>query len=437
LLNLEAGQFDIETAFLYGDLEEEIWMVIPDGYPEFVKDKTKQIIGKETHCLKLEKALYGLVQAARQWWKKFKEVMKEIGYAPSPVDPCLFTKTVNGKLSFVIIYVDDGGIFSTKDDIEEVIKALGKVFKVKYLGKLEYFVGCRIIENFDGKKLWIHQPKLIKHLEADFKKYITSPREFVTPASPGTTSVRPKEDETKITESEQTIYRSGVGMLLYLVKHSRPDIANSVRELSKVADGATPCHWKNLMRTIKYVLDTKEKALKVEPKLDTNNIFFLEGISDSEYAGDKDTRISVYGYIVYFCGAPISWKSKSGRSVTLSSTEAEYFALSELAKEIIYLKQLIEHMGIIIGYPIVVRVDNVGAIYIGNNFSTSQRTKHIDVRAHFVREFIEDGIIKIVFIKSEDNDADVFTKNTAEEIYMRHTKKFIQDIPYEYEEKSK
>jgi hypothetical protein len=133
------------------------------------------------------------------------------------VDPCLFTKTVNGKLFFVIIYVDDGGIISTKYDIEEVIKALGKVFKFKYLGKLEYFVGCRIIESFYGKKLWIHQPKLIKHLESDFTKFITSPQEFVTLESPGTTSVRPKEDETKITESEQTVYRSGVGILLYLV----------------------------------------------------------------------------------------------------------------------------------------------------------------------------------------------------------------------------
>jgi hypothetical protein len=189
------------------------------------------------------------------------------------------------------------------------------------------------------------------------------------------------------------------------------------------------------MRLIKYVLDTKTKALKIEPKMKGDNVFFLEGISDSEYSGDKDTRISVYGYIVYFCGSPVSWKSKSGRSVTLSSTEAEYFALSELAKEIIYLKQLIEHMGIKLQYPIIVRVDNVGAIYIGNNFSTSQRTKHIDVRAHFVREFIEDGILKIIFIRSEDNDADIFTKNTSEETFIRHTGKILEDIPYE--EKSK
>ena len=117
----------------------------------------------------------------------------------------------------------------------------------------------------------------------------------------------------------------------YLVKHSRPDIVNAVRELSKVADGATEAHWKALLQVIKYVLSTENYGLKIKPTLKEN--FYMEGISDSEYAGDKDTRISVYGYILYFCGAPIAWKSKGGKSVTLSSTEAEYVASSEIAKE--------------------------------------------------------------------------------------------------------
>jgi hypothetical protein len=126
-------------------------------------------------------------------------------------------------------------------------------------------------------------------LEADFSKYIKTNREFVTPAGPKTVITRPNEEEDKISANEQTIYRSGVGMLLYLVKHSRPDISNSVRELSKVVDGTTRGHWKTLMRAIKYVLDTKDMGLKLEHKLDKNNLFFLEVISDSEYSGDRDT----------------------------------------------------------------------------------------------------------------------------------------------------
>jgi hypothetical protein len=120
-------------------------------------------------------------------------------------------------------------------------------------------------------------------------------------------------------------------MLLYLVKHLRPDISNSVRELSKVEDGATKAHFKALLRTAKYVIDTEELGLLIQPKFN-NDGFYLEGFSDSEYAGDPDTSISVYGYVLYFCGAPIAWKSKAGKRLTLSSTEAEYYATSEISK---------------------------------------------------------------------------------------------------------
>ena len=429
LLKLYAGQFDIETAFLYGDLDEELWMELPEGYCEFIKEVYGDIISADTHCLLLLKALYGLVQAARQWWKKFKEVMNSIGYLPSPADPCLFLKQSKDKKksSFVIIYVDDGGIFGSKEDVDELIKALGKDFKVKNLGKLEHFVGCHVIENKAQDTMWIHQPKLLKHLKQEFSQYIHTTKVYVTPAGPKTMCMRPQEGDMLISPEEQTKFRSGVGMLLYLVKHSRPDISNAVRELSKVADGATPGHWKAMIRLIKYVMDTEHYGLKLKPKKQ-DELFYLEGISDSEYAGDKDNRISVYGYILYFCGAPIAWKSKAGKSVTLSSTEAEYFAASEVAKEVIYTKQLVESMGLKIKLPIVIRVDNVGAIYIANNHTISQRTKHIDIRAHFVREFIEDGILKIVFIRSEDNDADIFTKNTTEDLFIKHSSKNVENV---------
>jgi hypothetical protein len=163
-------------------------------------------------------------------------------------------------------------------------------------------------------------------------------------------------------------------------------------------------------------LDTEDYGLKIEP-VKTQEMFTLEGISDSKYAGDTDTRISVYGYIIYFCGASIAWKSKSGKSVTLSSTEAEYFALSEVAKEVIFVKQIVDSMGFKMNFPIIIKVDNVGAIYLANNYTSSQLTKHIDIRQHFIREFIEDGILKVIFVKSEDNDADIYTKNTTEELF--------------------
>jgi hypothetical protein len=155
---------------------------------------------------------------------------------------------------------------------------------------------------------------------------VESLKAFSTPAPPRTMVNRLDKDDTLIPVDQQKKYRSGVGMLLYLVKHTRLYLANSVRELSKVADGATMAHWKFLLRCIKYVITTENLALKVKHnKLE--GMAELEGISDSDYGADQETRISVFGWNLYFCGASISWKSKASNIVTLSSTEAEYIAL--------------------------------------------------------------------------------------------------------------
>jgi hypothetical protein len=435
ILRLSNGQFDIETAFLYGDLDEKLWMELPDGYIRYLKEKCLRNntiyinISSQTHCLLLTKAIYGLVQAARQWWKKFKEVLRTLYYFPSRADPCLFIKTdrLNNK-SYLIIYVDDGGIFGTPEEIKHVLTQLSKTFVVKDLGPMETFVGCKIITNKSKDTVWLHQPKLFKHLKEQFGSLIENIKIHKTPASPKTNILRPDADDVLLQPLDQTKFRSGVGMLLYLVKHTRFDIANAVRELSKVADGANQAHWKALLRTIKYTIETEHLAIKLKPTLTDDLCFELEGMSDSDYAGDKQTRTSVFGYIIYFCGAPIAWKSKASKSVTLSSTEAEYVALSEITKEIMFVKQVLETMNIKIKLPITVRVDNVGAIYLSNNFSLGQRTKHIDIRHHFVREFVEDGIIKTIFIPTNDNDADIFTKNTSEDTFNRHTMKHLEDI---------
>ena len=127
----------------------------------------------------------------------------------------------------------------------------------------------------------------------------------------------------------------------------------------------------------------------------------------------------------YLCGVPVSWKSRGQKSVTLSSTEAEFVALSEAAKEIKFIVQVMESMGLQVELPIVVRADNVGAIGLSKNLSTSQRTKHINVRYNFVREFVEDEFIKIIFVRSEENHADIFTKNVNREVFEKHVENFV------------
>ena len=425
LNNLDSAQFDVETAFLYGDLDEEIYMAMPAGYDKYLKENGKGDYDPKEWCVVLRKSIYGLVQAARQWWKKFKEALEKLGFKPSAADPCLFIRRDKDGLTFLIIYVDDGSIFGKRAIIAQVLADLGKDFTIKNLGPVQDYVGCHLVLNPKKDTMWILQPKLILELKKKFGAMVEGGREAVLPAAPKFVAMRPTEGEPTI--DDQLEYRSGVGMLLYLVKHSRPDIANAVRELTKVLGTATIGHHKAMLRTIKYVLETENWGLRLKPET-KGGMFALRGLCDSEHCGDRETRISVYGYILEFCGAPIAWKSKGGKSVTLSSTESEYVAISELAKEILFVKQVLESIGIKVQLPIVVGVDNVGAIYLANNHTTSQRTKHIDIRHHFVRQYIEDGIIKIEFVRGEDNDADIFTKNTTGHIFVKHRDKHMGPV---------
>jgi hypothetical protein len=240
----------------------------------------------------------------------------------------------------------------------------------------------------------------------------------------------PEKGDPLLTPEEQTKYRSGAGMLLYLVKHSRPDISYAVRELTKVLDGATLAHWKAMIRAITYVIDTKMLALKLKPSFSKDYKFHIEAYSESEFAGDRETRESVYGFVTFFCGAPISWRSRSSKSVTLSSTEAEYFAASETFKETILVKNIIDIMNELpcLQLPMIFRIDNTGAIYLTNNQTTGQRTKHIDISVYYVRDLIAADIIRNKFLKTNDNTADIFTKNTSETLFVRHTEKLIEDL---------
>ena len=228
-------------------------------------------------------------------------------------------------------------------------------------------------------------------------------------------------------------YRSGVGTLLYLTKHSRPDISNPVRELSKTMDVPALAHLKEMYKLIRFVLSTNDTGLKFK-LIKRIRKWVLKALS-SDFASDKETRISVYGYVIYFCGIPIAWRSKGMKSVVVSTTEAEYMPLSEVVKELKFIVQQLQTMNITVELPITVHVDNIEAIGLSNNRNTGDRTKHIDIRTSFVKEYQEDGKIIIKFVKSEDNEAHIFTKNTTNISFQKHQEKLVWDKKEVTEEK--
>ena len=253
-----------------------------------------------------------------------------------------------------------------------------KDFSVKIQHILADYLGCKFHMNKEKTKGWLGQPSIIKSLEQKFGERAMKEKLSMTPGAPRFTARRLENEEDKMNTKDNEIYRSGVGTLLYLTKHSRPDISNPVRELSKTIDAPAPVHLKEMYKLIRFVLSTKDYGPKFK-LIKSIRKWLLKALSDSDFASDKETRISVYGYVIYFCGIPIAWRSKGMKSVVLSTTEAEYMALSEVVKELKFIVQLLQTMSITVELPITVHVDNVGAIWLSNNRITGDRTKHIDI----------------------------------------------------------
>jgi Reverse transcriptase (RNA-dependent DNA polymerase) len=411
-LGLKGWSIDIGTAFLNGDLNEEIFMKLPEGYEEIKGEPN------DSMCLKLNKSIYGLVQAAREWNHKFTSELLNLGFKINNVDPCLFHMEYNGKFCIICLYVDDMIITGDVGLMVKTIEGLRKVFHVKVQYTIKDFLGCNIVELPD--EIDIYQLRIVQKLIKDVESL--KEIKYKTPSAPGFKVVRPSEEE-KVDSEVQKWFRATIGSLLYLVKLSRPDLCNAVRELSKVMDGANPGQVKELKRIVEFVSQTKDKGLLMHFRKEVP--YEIEVYSDSDFAGDKDGRKSVSGTVVLVSGVPISWRSKGQNTVSLSSTEAEYIALSEAVREVKFISQICEVMHIEYKRPINVYVDNIGAIFLAGNRNSSDRSKHIDMKYHFVRDLIDEGLIDVKFVRSNENLADLFTKNLNGELYEAHSSKLL------------
>jgi len=239
-------------------------------------------------------------------------------------------------------------------------------------------------------------------------------------------------DEDIVGMSELKRYRTAVGKLLYLAKWTRPDISNIVRELSRFVTKAQRAHVVALDRVMEYCLNTKDRGMVIKPEGNWNSKkdgirMKVEGYSDSDYAKDLDGRRSVSGYGVFVNKAPVCVKSKMQESVTLSVTEAELVAATQCVQEMLYVKKVIESIGLHVELPMILKMDNKGAKDLINNWSVGGRMRHIEVKYYFLRELKEKGLIKVEWIRSEDNCSDIFTKNLSRVTFNKHIQRFCED----------
>ena len=390
--DMKIHQMDVITAFLNGDLNEDIYMEQPEGYA---------VKGKEHLVCKLRKSLYGLKQSPRCWNAKFSDHMHKAGFEQSQADSCVFVR--HEPIAMVAVYVDDLIIITkTTEEMNRLKECLSNRFKMKDMGELHYCLGISIEQDKERKSLYMHQKQYIANM---IEKYGLSD---CKPAStPADINVKLTKSEAESNAVDPVKYQSIVGSLLYVAIATRPDIAQAVGVVSKFNSRPSQIHLTAAKRVLRYLKGTSDLVLKFQQ---SEKGCCLVGYSDADWAGDHDDRHSTTGNLFQLAGGPVSWLSKKQSVVALSTSEAEYVALSTCAQEAIWLRRLLDGLKASPSGPTVIMEDNQGAIAIAKNPVAHTRTKHIDIRFHFIREAVQNGSIELRYCPSEEMVADLLTK---------------------------
>lgn len=404
--NLSIYQMDAITAFLQGDLSETIFMEQPEGF----SDGTAKV------CL-LNKAVYGLKQAGRAWNLKLNDALLKFNLKRSKLDPCIY---YNSALKlFVAIYVDDFLIFYDSVEVLNKLKAdLHTAFNMKEIGEAKECLKIRIKRGSNA--IEIDQTPYIQQLIVRYGLQDVKPSK--TPGDANTKlSIRQITADNDVTG--KVPYQELIGSLLYLAQGTRPDISFAVNDASRFNKQHCTEHWEAVLRILKYCKGTMHAKLVYRTRSEE-----LHAFSDADWASDIDKRRSCTGYVVMMSGAAITWRSQRQETVAQSSTEAEYLALSTTVKEMAWVTQFVDELCNTNTKPITVYCDNQSAIKLGAVEAFRERTKHIDVRHHHIRERVEENAIKLQYISTNEMTADALTKPLTGE----KTQKFAAKMGLKY-----
>ncbi|KAD6119214.1 hypothetical protein E3N88_10485 [Mikania micrantha] len=386
--NWHIHQLDVNNAFLHGDLDEEVYMKIPQGFTK----------GHENKVCRLKKSIYGLKQASRNWYYKFTKTLLEFDFAQSKADYSLFIYNKGETFVAALIYVDD--VILVGNDLELIKhtkKQLHEKFSIKDLGPLKYFLGIEVARTRKG--LVLSQRKYTLDILQESGQLGCKPSAF------------PMEQNLKLSDGAEeervdaSMYRRLVGKLLYL-QATRPDITYAVNLLSQFVADPRENHLNAVIRVLRYLKATPGQGILLPKEGDTR----LVAYSDADWLGCQTTRRSRTGYLLLLGGAPISWKSKKQSLVSRSSAEAEYRAMATAVCEVLWVRSLLTELNECQSGSTTVLCDNQAAKHIANNPVFHERTKHVEMDCYFVRERVESKEIEPVHISTKQQLADLLTK---------------------------
>lgn len=421
-MDFEIDSVDVITAFLLADLEEEIYVKIPDGYP-----KSPGNIGK---VLRLLKSLYGLKQAPKAWNDALDKYLKSIGFEPLVSDACVYVGKWEGIVVYILIYVDDMLIAASNRAIMAQVKAkIHSRFPITDNGPLSFWLNMHFIRDREKRTVAIHQEPKIAKLLMD-ERYSPEERLKVIkpckiPASPDKTLTKdmsPTDDKERA-RMANVPYKSVVGQLLYISITARPDISTAVSSCGRYSHNPGQEHWDAVLQIVAYLSGTRKLRLILGgcKKVELSANLKLSAASDSDWAGDKDKRYSRTGYVIYMGTAAVVWCSKLQKSVALSSTEAEYIALTATARDLIWCRALLEEMGFTMKEASIIHEDNDSASKIAQSYKKHPGVKHIEIRQHFIRDrVLEVKDIAIERLSTYNMVADLLTKQLPFPAFARH-----------------
>uniref|UniRef100_A0AAV1V300 Integrase catalytic domain-containing protein n=1 Tax=Peronospora matthiolae TaxID=2874970 RepID=A0AAV1V300_9STRA len=385
-------QLDVVTAFLYGVMKEQVFCVIPEGVE----------LDSTFDCLELVKSIYGLKQASRVWNETFDEYVCSIGFQVSDFDPCLYIKTSDGHCVFILVYVDD--VLVTGSSLELIAQTKNDLktrLEMTDSGKCAFVLGIELLDGEDDSVTLCQRryvDDILKRFGMDDCKAVASPVDM-------SSRLVSSDATTKV----DAPFREAVGALMHLTTATRPDIAFAVGYVSRFMENPQEEHWVAVKRIFRYLQGTKTHGICYKPSAKID----FRGYSDADWAGELADRKSTSGYVFMLLGAPVSWGSKKQPSVSLSTSEAEYIALSLAIQEGKWIHRLLCEIVMAAneeGPELVIREDNQSCIKMTKNPVNHGRAKHIDIKYHHIRDEVKRGEVKLEYCETTLMLADIMTK---------------------------
>jgi hypothetical protein len=402
--NLKIQQMDIKGAYLNGILQEKVYMRQPEGFED----------GTDRVCL-LVKTIYGLKQSGREWNKEFDNKIKTFGFQQLKSDPCVYIRRDKDGISIITIWVDDLLLFASSDSLMQQMKdAIRSQWEATDMGDPSKIIGIEITQK--DNSITISQEK---YIEAILRRENMENSNPVGTPLDYNIKIGPNPDGNNGNRSNS--FARLLGELQFLANATRPDIAHAINRLAAYTANPSLQHQGTLKRILRYLAGTKGYGLTYSHPLENtkNNPNIIYGFADAAY-GNQDDCKSTTGYMFSAAGGAITWRSKKQTMVAQSSTEAEYVALAEAAREASWLRNLFEELGFPQTHPTVIKGDNNGSIAMARNPQFHQRSKHIEIRWHFIRDLISKQIITIEECRDPEQTADILTKPLTRFKHNKH-----------------